>query len=98
MRARGPSLAAAQIQTALADPMLELHDRNGALITTNDNWKTNDHTHQSQEAEVRASGLQPTNDLEPAIVTSLAPGPYTAIVRGRNNTTGVALVESYNLP
>jgi hypothetical protein len=98
IRARGPSLIAAHVAGALADPTLELHDRNGTLLTTNDNWKTNDGTHQSQEAEVRASGHQPTDDLEPAIVTSLAPGPYTAIVRGRNNTTGVALVESYNLP
>lgn len=98
VRAIGPSLTGAGIVGALRDPTLELHDRNGALITTNDNWKINDQSHQSQEAEVRASGLQPTNDLESAIVTSLAPGPYTAIVRGKNNTSGVALVETYNLP
>jgi hypothetical protein len=98
VRAIGPSLTSAGIVGALHDPTLELHDQNGALITTNDNWKINDQSHQSQEAEVRASGLQPTSDFESAIVTSLAPGPYTAIVRGKNNTSGVALVETYNLP
>jgi hypothetical protein len=98
VRAIGPSLTSAGIQAALPDPALELHDQNGALIATNDNWKINDQSHQSQEAEVRASGLQPMSDFESAIVTSLAPGPYTTIVRGKNNTTGVALVETYNLP
>ena len=93
VRAIGPSLTSAGIVGALRDPTLELHDQNGALITTNDNWKINDQSHQSQEAEVRASGLQPMNDLESVIVTSLAPGLYTAIVRGKNNTSGVALVD-----
>jgi hypothetical protein len=82
----------------LADPTLELHDANGATLATNDNWKINDLTQQSQEAEVQATLLAPTDDLESAIVTTLAPGPYTAVVRGKNETTGVALVEAYNLP
>ena len=82
----------------MADPTLELHDSNGALLAINDNWKINDQTNQSQEAEVRAAALAPTNDLESAIITSLVPGRYTAVVRGKNNTTGVALVETYNLP
>ena len=98
VRAIGPSLSGMGVSGALADPTLELHDSNGALLTVNDNWKINDQTNQSQEAEVRAAALAPTNDLESAIITSLAPGPYTAIVRGKNNTTGVALVETYNLP
>ena len=76
---------------ALADPVLELHDKDGVLITTNDNWKDD------QQAEIEATGLAPTNDNESAILTSLAPDNYTAIVRGKNNTTGVALVEVYNL-
>ena len=98
VRAIGPSLSNQFVQGALADPTLELRDSNGALLATNDNWKTNDQTFQSQEAEVRAAALAPTNDLESVIITSAAPGRYTAIVRGKNNTTGVALVETYNLP
>jgi hypothetical protein len=98
VRAIGPSLTGAGVQSALRDPTLELHDGNGALLATNDNWKINDQTHQSQEAEVRAAALAPTNDFESAIVTTLVPGLYTAVVRGKNNATGVALVETYNLP
>jgi len=98
VRAIGPSLSSAGVQGALADPTLELHDANGATLATNDNWKINDLTQQSQEAEVQATLLAPTDDLESAIVTTLAPGPYTAVVRGKNETTGVALVEAYNLP
>ena len=98
VRAIGPSLSGMRVSGVLADPTLELHDPNGALLAVNDNWKINDQTNQSQEAEVRAAALAPTNDLESAIITSLVPGPYTAIVRGKNNTTGVALVETYNLP
>ena len=80
------------------DPTLELHDADGATIATNDNWKVIDGTGVSQEAEVRATGLAPSNDLESAILTTLAPQLYTAVVRGRNNTIGVALVETYDLP
>jgi hypothetical protein len=98
VRAIGPSLGSEGVQGVLQDPTLELHDVNGTTIATNDNWKINDQTQQSQEAEVRATTLPPANDLESAIVTTFAPGPYTVIVRGKNNTTGVALVEAYNLP
>ena len=88
VRAIGPSLS---VSGALGDPTLELHDGNGALIASNDNWRT------EQEAEIIATTIPPTNDLESAIVRDLAPGNYTAIVRGVNNTTGVALVEAYGL-
>jgi hypothetical protein len=88
VRAIGPSLPVAG---ALADPTLELHDGNGGLIASNDNWKD------SQEAAIRATTVPPTNDKESAIVATLSPGNYTAIVRGKNNTTGVALVEAYQL-
>jgi hypothetical protein len=98
LRAIGPSLTDAGVQDALPDPTLELHDTNGTLVATNDNWKISDQTGQSQELEIRATQLFPTNDLESAIVTTLAPSLYTAIVRGKDNTTGVALVEVYNLP
>ena len=74
---------------------MELHDSNGALIASDDNWRD------TQEAEILGTGLQPTNDLESAIVASLPSSPsgigYTAIVRGANDTTGVALVEFYAL-
>jgi hypothetical protein len=89
VRAIGPSLPLAG---KLADPTLALHDGNGALIVSNDNWRTG-----GQEAEIIATGIPPSNDLESAIVRTLAPGNYTAIVRGVNDTTGVALVEVYDL-
>jgi hypothetical protein len=76
---------------------LELHDGNGATIATNDNWKINDQTGQSQEADIRATTIPPSNDLESALVATLVPGNYTAVVRGKNNTTGVGLVEVYGL-
>ena len=93
VRALGPSIPVAG---ALGDPTLELHDGSGTLVDSNDNWKTRPDG-SSQQAEVEATTIPPTNDLESAIVQSLAPGAYTAIVRGKNDTTGVGLVEVYNL-
>ena len=99
VRALGPSLTGLGIHDALQDPTLELHDGNGTITATNDNWKINDQTQQSQEAEVRATTLAPPSDeRESTIVATLPPGLGTAIVRGKNNSTGVALVEVYNLP
>jgi len=94
VRALGPSVPVAG---ALGDLTLELHDGNGITIATNDNWKINDQTGQSQEAEIRATTIPPSNDVESALIATLAPGNYTAIVRGKNNTTGIGLVEAYNL-
>ena len=91
VRAIGPSLGAAGVAGALADTVLELHDGTGATIATNDNWKT------TQQTEIEASTVPPTDDRESAIVQRLAPGSYTAIVSGKNNTTGVGLVEAYGL-
>jgi len=91
VRAIGPSLAQHGITNPLQDPTLELHNGNGAIIAFNDNWKD------TQQAQIQATGLAPTNDNESAIVRMLAPGNYTAIVRGKNNTIGVALVEVYGL-
>ncbi len=90
VRAIGPSL---DVPGKLADPTLELHDGNGALIAANDNWRSD------QEAAIIATGIPPTNDLESAIVETLpaSGASYTAIVRGVNGTTGVALVEIYAL-
>jgi hypothetical protein len=90
-RAIGPSLTNFGLPNALENPLLELYDGNGGLIATNYDWRD------TQEAEIIATGLPPSNNLESAIVRDLAPGPYTAIVRGTSNTTGVALVEVYNL-
>src|SRR5438105_6645205 len=92
LRAIGPSLLAAGVIGAMADPTLELHDATGATIATNDNWQSS-----AQVDEIRASGLAPTNPFESAIVATLQPGNYTAIVRGANNTAGIALVECYEL-
>ena len=94
VRALGPSVP---VPGPLGDPTLELHDVNGATIATNDNWKIDDQTGQSQEAAIRATTIPPPNDLESALIATLAPGNYTAIVRGKNNTTGIGLVEVYDL-
>ena len=91
LRAIGPSLARFGVPSALADPVLELHGPSGFTTIINDNWRD------TQEAEIAATGLPPTNDLESAIVVTLVPGAYTAVVRGKNNTSGVALVEVYDL-
>jgi hypothetical protein len=90
VRAIGPSLGAFGVAGALADPALELHAPDGSVVT-NDNWK------ETQELEIEATGLMPTNDLESAIVQSLDPGAYTAVVHGKNGTTGIGLVEAYDL-
>jgi hypothetical protein len=91
VRAIGPELTARGVADVLQDPTLELHDGSGATIESNDNWRS-DH-----EAEIQATGLAPTNDNESAIVKTLAPGNYTAIVRGAGGSTGVGLVEVYQL-
>jgi hypothetical protein len=92
IRAIGPSLTNAGVANALQDPTLELRDGNGVLLASNDNWRSD------QEAEIIATTIAPTNDLESAILRSLPPGAYTAVVRGKNDSTGVALVEAYQLP
>jgi len=91
VRALGPSLQSSGLDHPLADPVLELHDRNGALLASNDNWR------ETQQVEIEATGLAPTNDAESAILTDLLPTNYTAIVRGKNDATGTALVEFYHL-
>jgi hypothetical protein len=91
LRAIGPSLATQGVSGVLADPVLELHDGDGNLIATNDNWKSD------QQAEIEGTGIPPTDEAESAIVATLTAGSYTAIVSGKNNSTGVALVEVYQL-
>ncbi|MGH8094572.1 MAG: heme-binding protein [Chthoniobacterales bacterium] len=89
VRALGPSLTLLGVSNALLDPVLELHDSNGAIIATNDNWQD------TQSADLEATNLAPTDPREAAIVDWLTPGAYTAIVRGAAGQTGVGLVESY---
>jgi hypothetical protein len=100
IRAIGPELTQYGVPDPLANPTLELHDGTGALIASNDDW------HQTiiggiitsdQVADIRNSGYAPTAASESAIIANLQPGNYTAIVRGVNNTIGVALVEVYDL-
>lgn len=90
VRAIGPSLAPA-VSGALADPTLELIDANGSTIRSNDNWQSD------QKSELETIGLQPSNDLESAVVATLPAGGYTAVVRGATNGTGLAVVEIYNV-
>jgi uncharacterized protein (DUF2141 family) len=91
VRAIGPSLADAGVANPLADPTLDLYDANGVIILSDDNWRD------SQESLIQSTGLAPTSDAESAIIRSLTPGNYTAVVRGKDGGTGVALVEVYNL-
>jgi hypothetical protein len=92
LRGIGPSLAGSGISDALADPILELRDGSGALLFQNDNW----HDDSAQAAQLTALGLAPQNPSESGIVAVLQPGAYTAIVAGKNNGTGVSLVEIYD--
>jgi len=91
IRALGPDLADSGVAGPLADPTLELHDVNGVLLASNDNWRSD------QETDIAGSGLQPGNDLDAAIIETLPASGYTAVVRGASGTTGVALLEAYAL-
>jgi hypothetical protein len=92
-RAIGPSMTVngQPVPGRLLDPILELHDSNGQTIT-NDNWRTG-----GQETEIQQSGLAPTDDHESAIIRTVPAGNFTAIIRGANNTTGIGLIEVYDL-
>lgn len=90
VRGMGPSLTGSGVTGALSDPMLELHDANGGVVH-NDDWR------ESDELGIRATGLPPPDDREAAIVQTLAPGHYTAILSGKGDATGVGLIEIYNL-
>ncbi len=91
VRALGPSLGAAGVPGALADPRVALYDGNGSLVGFNLGWKD------GQEAEIAATGLQPSDDREAALIVTLQAGNYTAVTEGTDGTTGVGLVEVYNL-
>src|SRR5438132_12231278 len=100
MRATVHELGHDGIPNPLADTTVELHDGNGALIGSNDNWQTTiigGIITQDQVQDIQNSGHAPGDSSESAIIANLPAGNYTAIVRGVNNTTGVALVEVYDL-
>ena len=99
LRAAGPSLMQFGVSNPMANPRLELHDTNNT-IGANDNWQTTQVggvITSDQVAEIQNSGLAPSDPLESALIATLPPGSYTAIVRGVNNTMGNALVEVYDL-
>lgn len=91
IRGLGPTLTQFGVSNVLADPVLDLRDANGNSVRTNDNWTD------TQQAQIQASGYAPPNIVESAMAATLAPGSYTAILSGKNNTTGNALVEVYAL-
>jgi hypothetical protein len=91
VRALGPSLSQFGITNVLPNPAVGIYDSNGGLLRFNDNWR------QNQEADIQATGLAPSDNLESALVTLLGRGNYTAIVIGTDGSTGVGLVEIYNL-
>jgi hypothetical protein len=92
VRAIGPSLAGAGITNPLLDPVLELHDGTGALVRTNDDWRET-----GQAGVFEGLGVAPGDDRESAIVATLGPGNYTAIVSGKAGATGVGLIEVYHI-
>jgi hypothetical protein len=96
VRAIGPSLAAFGINNALTDTTLQLRDQNGAIVVEDDDWKLRSDG-SSQQAELEATGLQPSDDREAAFVTTLQPGQYTAQVRGKPEGTGIGVVQVYFL-
>jgi hypothetical protein len=91
-RALGPSLATFNVPQPIQDPTIEIHNRDGDIVASNDDWQS------SQKSEIEATGLQPSDSRESAIVMrNFEPGPYTAIVRGKNNTVGIGLIEIYDV-
>ncbi len=94
VRALGPTLSDFGVAGALANPTLDLVNSSGTVIRSNDNWKDDP----QQRAAIEGAGLAPSHDEEAALVETVAPGAYTAVVRGSGRATGVGLVEAYNIP
>jgi hypothetical protein len=92
LRAIGPSLTASGVTSVLADPALELHDSTGAVVASNDDWQES-----AQASQIKESGIAPTNPRESAILVTLSPGSYTAVVSGYGSTQGNGLVEAYEM-
>jgi hypothetical protein len=96
VRAIGPTLTNMGVTNPLQDPTLELKDGNGVTIRSNDDWKVREDG-STQQGEIEATSIPPTDDRESALVQTIPPGNYTAVVRGKNNTSGTAVVEVYNI-
>src|SRR5262249_51796871 len=94
IRAIGPSLSQYGVRTVLANPTLELYDANGGFVESNDKWRDEP----DQTARIIGANLAPPHPPRAAISARLAPGNYTAIIRGKNNGVGIGLVEIYSLP
>jgi hypothetical protein len=92
LRAIGPSLTASGVTGVLSDPVLEVHDSAGGVIASNDDWRDG-----QQASQIQQAGLAPTDSLESAVLVTLAPGNYTAVVSGYGNTSGNGLVEAYEM-
>ena len=88
VRALGPSLSAFGVPGAIADPMIDLYS-GGKILSSNDDWKA------TQQSAIAATGFAPTNDKESGILMTLEPGAYTVIVHGKNNQTGIGLVDAF---
>jgi hypothetical protein len=93
IRAIGPSLTQFGITNALPDTTLEIRDKDGMLMLMNDDWKTDS----AQKQELESNGLQPSHDLEAALIVTIPPGQYTAQVRGKGEASGIGVVEVYFL-
>ena len=91
LRAIGPSLSSNGVSGSLADPTLTLYNSAGGVLASNDNWRD------TQQADIEATGVPPTDDREAAIVANLPPGPYTAVLAGRDGGTGIGVVEVFCL-
>ena len=92
MRGIGPSLAAVGVTNPLADPVIDLHDAQGAVVASNDDWQSS-----QDAAALAATTIAPTNPKESAILKTLAPGTYTVVLHGANGGTGIGIVETFNL-
>jgi hypothetical protein len=92
LRAIGPSLSGAGVSGVLQDPMLEVHSAAGEVIASNDDWRDG-----GQASQIQQIGLAPTNSLEAAVLVTLAPGSYTAVVSGYDDGVGNGLVEAYEI-
>ena len=92
LRGRGPSLSESGLSPVLEDPTLELRDANGALLIANDDWESD----AASAAELTANGLAPMHPKESGIFTTLPPGDFTAILAGKDDGTGIGIVEIYN--
>jgi hypothetical protein len=91
LRGIGPSLTG--VGNPLADPTLQLLDGTGTVVVSNDNWQDDS----AQASQINAAGLAPQNPNESAIAATLSPSSYTAILAGKNQTSGVGLVELYDI-